>query len=124
MYHAVQYLALVFARIHYNLLAIDILYVMYIGEGDWNMVVMESSSLAAHWAKLGSYLGLQSSYIDVIRGGNPLCPSSSWSETLSQWIKQNYSTRAHGLPSWRTLLRAIAKVDKLLFQKLAIKHGK
>ena len=46
-----------------------------------------------------------------------------WGEALKQWIKQNYNTETFGRPSWKTLLRDIAEVDKLLFKRLAIEHS-
>ena len=92
-------------------------------EGDWNFVIMECSALAGQWGRLGSFLGLDPSSIAIIRENNPRDQTSCFSEAISQWIKQNYNTARYGMPSWRTLLRAVAMVDKLLFQKLAIKHG-
>lgn len=84
---------------------------------------MECGSLIAHWEKLSSYLGLDDSSIAVIRGNHPLDLHGCWSAALSHWIRQNYSAARHGLPSWRTLLRAVARVDRLLFKKLSIQHG-
>jgi hypothetical protein len=42
-------------------------------------------------------------------------------KALFEWIKQNYSTKKYGLPSWKTLLEPVAEVDKHLFKKLAEK---
>ena len=88
-----------------------------IGE-DWNLVVMETASLGFNWEKLVVYLGLSFDLIDnTIRKA-----SDSWSEALKQWIKQNYNTKKYSEPSWRTLLRAVAQVNKLQFRTLADKH--
>ena len=95
-----------------------------IDESDWNFVVIECQSLAGQWDQVSSYLGLDPSSIAIIRGNYPHDQYGSWGEAVSQWIKQNYATGAYGMPSWRTLLRTVAKVDKLLFKKLAIQHGK
>ena len=84
---------------------------------------MECSSLAAQWEQLGGYLGLERSSLHLIRGNHPLDNVGSWNEALNQWIKQNYKTEVHGMPSWRTLVKAIARVDRSLFKKLAIEHG-
>ena len=35
---------------------------------------------------------------------------------------QEYNTEKYGMPSWTTLLKSVAKVDMLLFKKLAAKH--
>lgn len=84
---------------------------------------MECGSLAFQWDKLGGFLGLDSAAIAGIRGNHPNDNSGCWNEVLNQWIKQNFKTEIFGEPSWRTLLKVIARVDKLLFQNLARKHG-
>ena len=89
---------------------------------DWNVVIAECSSLAAEWEQLSTYLGLPAKTIDVIKGDNFSKCSSCWNEALKQWIMQNYDTDKFGNPSWRSLLGAIAKLDKLQFKKLVEKH--
>ena len=81
---------------------------------------MKCKSLAAKWEQLSIYLGLTFEVIDNIKGcgGNYSC----WNEALKQWVKQNYSTEKFGVPSWRSLLSAVARVDKLLFRKLASEY--
>ena len=90
-------------------------------EDDWNEVIKECSSLAAKWEQLSGYLGLSIGRIDTIKR-NFSDATDCWNEALKQWIKQNYRTVRYGLPSWRTLLEAVARVDKLLFRNLADKH--
>ena len=43
-------------------------------------------------------------------------------KVLSEWIKQNYAFKKYGVPSWKTLLKAVAEVDQRLFKKLADKY--
>ena len=43
-------------------------------------------------------------------------------KVLSEWIKQNYAFKKYGVPSWKTLLKAVAEVDQRLFKKLAEKY--
>ena len=86
---------------------------------DWNVVIIECGSLAADWEKLSGYLGLSFELIDNIKGADN---SSCWNEALKQWIKQNHNVEKFGEPSWRTLLKAVAKVDKLQFKKLVAEH--
>ena len=90
-------------------------------EKDWNVVVIECKSLAAKWKELSISLGLSYDVIDNIKGSgdNYHC----WSEALNHWIKQNYNTDTFGRPSWRSLLKAVAEIDKLLFKKLAEKYS-
>ena len=83
---------------------------------------MECVSLAANWESVSGYLGLSFSLIDDIKGSFPSNLAGCWNEALKNWIKQNYKTEKFGLPSWRTLLKAVAQVDKCLFKKLADTH--
>ena len=82
--------------------------------------MIECKSLAAKWRELSIYLGLSCDVIDNIKGSgdNYHC----WSEALKNWIRQNYNTETFGKPSWQSLLRAVAEVDKLMFRQLAKKH--
>ena len=87
---------------------------------DWNIVVIECKSLAAKWEQLSIYLGLSFEVTDNMKGSGD--NYHSWSEALKHWIKQNYNTKKFDVPSWRSLLAAVAKVDKLQFKELASKH--
>ena len=90
-------------------------------EDDWNAVVMETKTLAANWEWISICLGLSFNLIDStirVAGDSHRC----WSEALKQWIKQNYETEKYGKPSWRTLLKAVAEVDKKKFKQLAANH--
>ena len=91
-------------------------------EDDWNVVSVECGSLAAKWEQLSTCLGLAKADIDRIRESRPRDIAGCWSEALSQWIKQNYFTQRFGLPSWRSLLKAVATVDRHLCKELAAKH--
>ena len=91
-------------------------------ESSWNVVILECESLSANWKQLSGYLGLSNSVIETIQHDNPKKASNCWNEALSKWIKQNYNTKQFGLPSWRTLLKAIAVVNFGLFKTLASQH--
>ena len=84
-------------------------------------MIRECCSLSAKWRELSGYLGLSPSDIDAIDCDNAKV-SDRWNKALSRWIKQNYNTERFGEPSWRTLLKAIALVDKRLFKHLADEH--
>ena len=82
---------------------------------------METKTLASEWNQLAVFLGLPSDLVNgtiKMAGGSFQC----WSEALRQWILQNYNTKTFGEPSWRTLLRAVAQVNKLQFKTLADKY--
>lgn len=93
------------------------------GEEHWNILIIECKPLAAEWTKVSSFLGLTFGLIDSIKQDHPNDSFGYWSEALKQWIKQNYNTEMFGRPSWQTLLKAVAEVDKLLFERLATKHS-
>ena len=83
---------------------------------------VECSSLAAKWEQLSACLGLANADIDRIRKTFLKDSAECWNEALNQWIKQNYSTQQFGLPSWKSLLSAVAMVNKRLCKELAAKH--
>ena len=78
--------------------------------------------MSAKWEIVGGFLGLSISVIDNIKATAPVTTVGCWHEALKNWIKQNYNTGKHALPSWRSLLAAVARVDRLLFKKLAAAH--
>ena len=88
----------------------------------WNILIIECKSLSSNWEKVSGYLGLSFELIDTIKRDNPRDSTGCWNEALKEWIKQNYNTKKFGRPSWRSLLRAVAEVDKRQFQKLAAEH--
>ena len=85
-------------------------------------MIDECSSLAAKWKEISAFLGLRMSLIDTIEQNHPGNSAACWNDALKHWIKQNYNTKKFTEPSWRSLLTAVAKVEKLLFKKLAAKH--
>ena len=44
------------------------------------------------------------------------------SKGLYEWLKRKYDTDQYGLPSWRTLIKYIDKIDCALAGDLAKKH--
>ena len=91
-------------------------------EDDWNIVIDECSSLAAKWEQLSGFLGLKISLIRTIKQNHPGDNIGCWNEALEYWIQQDYNTGKFGLPSWKSLLTAVAKVEKLQCKKLAADH--
>ena len=91
-------------------------------EDDWNVVFEECSPLASKWQQLSAYLGLKLSIINRIKSDFPSDSLGCLSEALKEWIMMNYDTQRYGKPSWKTLLKAIAKVDNLRFRRLATEH--
>lgn len=78
--------------------------------------------MCSKWKKISAYLGLSYELIETIENDNPRNSSDCWNEALKEWIKQNYTIKTFGRPSWRRLLSAVAEIDKRQFRKLAAKH--
>ena len=91
-------------------------------EESWNDVVIACIPLAAKWKQLSVCMGLPYKTIKQIEKDNPGDSDSSWNEAIMQWILQGHNTERHGLPSWKTLLKTISRVDQPLFEKLAKEH--
>ena len=91
-------------------------------DNDWNIIIAECDSLSSKWRKLSTYLGLSRTLIDSIRENHPNDIDDCLSDALGQWIAQNYDTKKFGMPSWQTLLKAIALIDMQIFRKLASEH--
>ena len=89
---------------------------------DWNRVVYECRSLSASWHDLSIYLGLAVDDLERIMKDHCTDSKTCLKKALHEWINQNYSTARYGLPSWRTLLKAVAEMDRYLFKKLAVKY--
>jgi hypothetical protein len=85
-------------------------------------LIIESKSLSSSWEIISAYLGLSYELIEAIKCDKHRDSSGCWNEALKLWIKQNYNTKLFGRPSWRSLLKAVAEVDKYQFQKLAAEH--
>ena len=83
---------------------------------------MDCQHLSAKWEVLSAHLGLPASTVDTIKHDNSGDASACWIKAILEWIKQNYNVDRYGKPSWRTLLRAVLVVDKLLFHELRRKH--
>ena len=83
---------------------------------------METETLAANWYKICVSLGLPPDKIDIIKKEAAGDSYHCWSEALKQWIRQNYDTERYGKPSWRNLLKAVAKVNKGMSKQLATNH--
>ena len=106
----------------YDHYLIDCLQYFFIVEDDWNVVFDECSPLASKCQQLSAYLGLKLSIIDRIKSDFPSDSLGCWSEALKEWIKMNYDIQRYSKPSWKTLLKAIAKVDNSRCRRLATKH--
>ena len=92
-------------------------------EDDWGLILDDISSCAVKWETLSGRLGILATKINSIKSENPGNNANCWNKALQEWIGQNYNTTKYPLPSWRTLLKAIAREEYALFKKLAARHS-
>ena len=86
-------------------------------------MIDECRLLAAEWEELSSYLGLSSSSINNIKKHRHRHPIvGCLNDALNHWINKNYDTQKFGLPSWRSLLKAVANLNMWMCMDLAAKH--
>ena len=88
----------------------------------WNKVVIACSPLAVKWQNFCSYLGVPLKIICNIKESNANDCVASLNDALMQWIMGDYDTTKYGLPSWKTLVKAVSRVDQALSDKLAREH--
>ena len=67
-------------------------------------------------------MGLSFKTIRTIKENNPDDNEGAWNEAIMLWILRDYNAEKHGLPSWRSLLKTVSRVDETLFEKLAMEH--
>ena len=91
-------------------------------EESWNDIIIACSPLAAKWKQLSGFMGLSFKIIRMIKDNNPDDNEGSWNEALMQWILRDYNTEKYGLPSWKSLLQTVSRVNQPLFEKLAREH--
>ena len=85
---------------------------------------MGIKKLASEWRDIGTALGIDHHKLDEIAGNNHHKASDCLSDVLKDWIGQNYNTGKYGVPSWKTLCKALSKVaDKKFVKDLAKAHG-
>ena len=84
---------------------------------------MEIKKLAAWWRDIGMALGINEHKLYEIAVTHRHEVSACLANVLQEWIGRNYNTANFGIPSWRTLCRAIQTVsDNKFFKDLARSH--
>ena len=75
----------------------------------------------AKWHELGLQLGLTYSQLEVIesdKGSN----NERLAAVLSDWLRMNYDTEEHRLPSWSSLATAVEQIDGALAKTIKERH--
>lgn len=88
---------------------------------DWNDICQELSSCNGKWKNIAMGLGLSPDQIDEVEE-NGRRASDRLQKVIQLWIEQNYNTQRYGLPSWRTLCKALKGCDGRVCKEVARKH--
>ena len=98
---------------------------MFSGEDELLEVKEAVATLAANACSLGLALGISPSVLEAARleyGG----ADEVLTEVLQKWLKQHYNVARHGVPSWRSLARAVRNPaggnDSVLAMYIAASH--
>ena len=82
--------------------------------------------LAAKYDNIGITLGLPSGELEVIRRGSLGDLKQALGQVINTWLKQSYNHNRFGLPSWRSLVKAIDShaggSNHALAKKIASRH--
>ena len=85
-------------------------------------VVEAVLTLAPLWDELGVELHLRYDDIKVITRNNHGNSKACLTEAMSLWLNETYNHARFGVPSWRTLVTAVQKMDMGLANEIADKH--
>ena len=78
--------------------------------------------LVADWPKLAHYLGVRNDDVKVMKTEKPGDTWACLHNTMELWLRENYNTTKFGHPSWRTLVKAVARMDMAHAKEIANEH--
>ena len=78
--------------------------------------------MAHRWYYIGLALRLKPSDLEKIRSNQP---DDQFRNMILEWLKMNYNTEKHGLPTWRRIVEAVnaSGENTFLANQLARKYG-
>ena len=80
----------------------------FIGNGDLFSIESEVLDISPQWKKFGGALKIDEKVLRKIAAEKKDDPGECLHETLHEFLKMNYDTKAHGQPSWRLIVQAVA----------------
>ena len=99
----------------------------FIGNGDLFSIESEVLDISPRWKKFGGALNIDEKVLRKIAAEKNEKPEECLHETLHEFLKMNYDTKAHGQPSWRLIVQAVAHrnggKDKELALEIAHNHS-
>ena len=97
-------------------------YFLLAAEEDLGKVYPAIFSLADRWRDLFICLGIPMSILNDIEKIRRGYGHDCLSDGLYEWLKRRHNTDKYGIPSWRTLIKHVDKIDCALARDLAKKH--
>ena len=80
-----------------------------IGEDDLLDVLEEMMPVVNSWKAIGRGLRIDSGHLEMIQKDNPGDSKECLSEMLTCWLKRNYNVERFGEPTWRAVVKVVAR---------------
>ena len=80
-----------------------------IGEDDLLDVLEEMMPVVNSWKAIGRGLRIDSGHLEMIQKDNPGSSKECLSGTLTCWLKRNYNVERFGEPTWRGVVKVVAR---------------
>ena len=61
------------------------------------------------WKAIGRGLRIDSGHLEMIQKDNPGNSKECFSEMLTCWLKRNYNVERFGEPTWRAVVKVVAR---------------
>ena len=72
-------------------------------------MLTELKLIESRFYEIGIMLHLNPDVLDGIESLNPASSSKRMSKMITEWLKRNYDTKRFGLPTWKSLVIAVAE---------------
>ena len=83
--------------------------IFLIGEDNLLDVLDEMMPVVNSWKAIGRGLGIDSGHLGMIQKDNPGDSKECLSEMLTCWLKRNYNVEKFGEPTWRAVVKVVAR---------------
>ena len=72
-------------------------------------ILEEMRSVAARWEEIGRGLGIEPGRLEQIQSNNPRNCEKCLSGVLKCWLKKNYDVSRFGEPTWKIVVKVVAR---------------
>ncbi len=78
--------------------------------------------LAGQWRTIATNLRLNNGSMNTIETNHSKDVMRCLQLAIEDWLRLNFNYERNGLPSWRTLAKAVRKLDGRLFERIVREH--